>query len=187
MSIRAMFGNAVIATGGYAATKAAALSDANIIPPTTAEAIPTNAYLAQLADPYLLVGFTVPHWVGIVFFVIALVFGTIVGMNQETSVDAKFKRVYLKPFYSLAFGILITLFVVPAFYPDVTIWSLIVPAAFFSSIGSVVIYFVIAFFTSDRLWYVINTEAHSSAPELIKMVFDWGKGILKAVVGRSDK
>lgn len=188
MTIRAAIGNAMIATGGYAATKSAALSSADMTTPSTVEVIPTTSvYLFQLADPYLLVGFTVPNWLGIVFFVIALICGTIAGMNQETPVDAKFKRAYLKPFYSLAFGILITLFVVPAFYPDITIWSLIVPAAFCAAIGSVVIYYVIAFFTSERLWAVINTEAHSSAPELIKMVFDWGKGILKAVVGRSDK
>lgn len=188
MTIRAMFGNAMIATGGYVATKAAALSAADITPPSTTEVVPeSSAYLLQLADPYLLVGFTVPNWLGIVFFVIALIGGTIVGWNQETPVDDKFKRSYLKPFYSLGFGILITLFVVPVFYPDITIWSLIVPAAFCASIGSVVIYFVIAFFTSERLWAVINTEAHSSAPELIKMAFDWGKGVLKAVIGRSDR
>lgn len=188
MTIRASIGNAMIATGGYVATRAAALSTADITTPATTEVLPsTNVYLLQLADPYLLVGFTVPNWLGIVFFIIALVFGTIAGMNQKTPVDAKFNRVYLKPFYSLAFGILITLFVVPAFYPDITIWGLIVPAAFSAAIGSVVIYYVIAFFTSERLWAVINTEAHSSAPELIKIVFDWGKGILKAVIGRSDK
>lgn len=188
MTIRATIGNAIIATGGYAATKAAALSSADIKPKSVVEVAPaSNAYLLQLADPYLLVGFTVPNWLGVVFFVLALVCGTVAGMNQETPVDAKFKRAYLKPFYCLGFGILVTLFVVPHFYPDITIWSLIVPAAFCASIGSVVIYFVIAFFTSERLWAVINTEAHSSAPELIKIVFDWGKGILKAVVGRSDK
>lgn len=190
MTIRATIGNAVIATGGYVATKAAALSTTNTLTDSAAStdiAAPTGVYLLQLSDPYVLVGFTVPNWLGIVFFVLALICGTVAGMNQETAVDAKFKRAYLKPFYSLAFGILITLFVVPAFYPNITIWSLIVPAAFSSAIGSVVIYFVIAFFTSERLWSVINTEAHGSAPELIKMFFDWGKGVLKAIVGRSDK
>ena len=188
MTIRAIFGNAMIATGGYVATKAAALSAADITPPSTTEVVPqSSVYLLQLADPYLLVGFTVPNWLGIVFFVLALICGTVAGMNQDTPVDTKFKRAYLKPFYCLGFGILITLFVVPIFYPDITIWGLIVPAAFCASIGSVVIYFVIAFFTSERLWAVINTEAHSSAPELIKGIFDWGKGILKAVIGRSDK
>lgn len=188
MTIRAIFGNAMIATGGYVATKAAALSAADITPPSTTEVVPqSSVYLLQLTDPYLLVGFTVPHWLGIVFFVIALVGGTVVGWNQETPVDAKFKRAYLKPFYSLGFGILITLFVVPRFYPDVTIWSLIVPAAFFSAIGSVVIYYVIAFFISERLWAVINTEAHSSAPEMIKAIFNYFKGILMAFIGRRDK
>lgn len=188
MTIRATIGNGLIATGGYVATKAAALSSADITPPSVVEVVPkSNVYLFQLADPYLLVGFTVPNWLGIVFFVIALICGTIAGMNQETPVDAKFKRAYLKPFYSLGFGILVTLFVVPTFYPDITIWSLIVPAAFCSAIGSVVIYFVIAFFTSERLWAVINTEAHNSAPELFKIAFDWGKNVLKAVFGMSDK
>lgn len=188
MTIRAAIGNGIIATGGYVATKAAAISSADITPPSAAEVVPTsNVYLLQLADPYLLVGFTVPNWLGVVFFVIALICGTIAGMNQETPVDAKFKRAYLKPFYSLAFGILVTLFVVPHFYPDITIWSLIVPAAFCAAIGSVVIYYVIAFFTSEKLWAVINTEAHSSAPELLKIAFDWGKGVLRAIFGRSDK
>lgn len=188
MTIRAMLGNAVVAVGGYAATKAGALSLSNIDAKPITELIPeTNVYLLQLADPYLLVGFTVPNWLGIVFFLVALVCGTVAGMNQETPVDAKFKRSNLKPFYSLGFGILMTLFVVPQFYPDITIWSLIVPAGFFAAIGSVVIYYVIAFFTSEKLWNLINTEAHSSAPEIVKIVFDYFKGLLKAIVGRSDK
>lgn len=188
MTIRATIGNAIIATGGYAATKSAALSSADITPPSVVEVVPaSNVYLFQLADPYLLVGFTVPNWLGIVFFVIALIFGTIAGMNQETPIDSKFKRAYLKPFYSLSFGILVTLFVVPAFYPDITIWSLIVPAGFFAAIGSVVIYYVIAFFTGEKLWALINTEAHSSAPDMIKAVFNYFKGILMAFIGRHDK
>ena len=188
MTIRAILGNAIIATGGYVATKTAALSAADITTPAVIEVAPkTDVYLLQLADPYLLVGFAVPNWLGIVFFVIALICGTIAGMNQETPVDAKFKRAYLKPFYSLGFGILVTLFVVPHFYPSITIWSLIVPAAFFTAIGSVVIYYVIAFFTSEKLWAVINTEAHNSAPEMIKAVFNYFKGILMAAIGRRDK
>lgn len=191
MTIRASIGNGIIATVGYVATKAAALSSVNTLADGTQSATevaaPTGVYLLQLSDPYVLVGFTVPNWLGIVFFVLALICGTIAGMNQETPVDAKFKRAYLKPFYSLGFGILVTLFVVPHFYPDITIWSLIVPAAFFTAIGSVVIYYVIAFFISERLWAVINTEAHSSAPEMIKAVFGYFKGILMAVIGRRDK
>lgn len=188
MTIRAMFGNGIIATVGYVATKTAALSTVDTAPPPAIEVVqPANVYLFQLADPYLLVGFTVPNWLGIVFFVIALIFGTIAGMNQETPIDGKFKRAYLKPFYSLSFGILVTLFVVPAFYPDVTIWSLIVPAGFFAAIGSVVIYYVIAFFTGEKLWALINTEAHSSSPDMIKAVFGYFKGILMAFIGRNDK
>lgn len=187
MTIRASLGNAVIATGGYFATKAAALSSVTTGSSTVEPAPKASVYLLQLSDPYILVGFTVPNWLGVVFFVIALICGTIAGMNQETPVDEKFKRTYLKPFYSLGFGILVTLFVVPAFYPDITIWSLIVPAAFSSAIGSVVIYFVIAFFTSARLWAVINTEAHNSAPEVAKAVLNYLKGILMAFLGRNDK
>ena len=188
MTIRAAFGNGIIAMGGYIATKAAALSASDITTPSVVEVVPkNNVYLFQMADPYLLVGFTVPNWLGLVFFVIALIFGTIAGMNQETPIDSKFKRAYLKPFYSLSFGILVTLFVVPAFYPDITIWSLIVPAGFFAAIGSVVIYYVIAFFTGEKLWALINTEAHSSAPDMIKAVFGYFKGILMAFIGRNDK
>lgn len=188
MTIRSIFSNAFIATVGYVGTKSVALSSADITTPAVQEVVPkSNIYLLQLADPYLLVGFTVPNWLGVVFFVLALVCGTIAGMNQETPVDAKFKRTYLKPFYSLGFGILMTLFVVPIFYPDISIWSLIVPAAFFAAIGSVVIYYVIAFFISERLWAVINTEAHSSLPEIIKAIFSYFKGILMAAIGRRDK
>ena len=188
MTIRAAFGNGAIAMSGYFATKAAALSASDITTPSVVDVVPkNNVYLLQLADPYLLVGFTVPNWLGIVFFVIALICGTIAGVNQKTPVDDKFKRAYLKPFYSLGFGILVTLFVVPTFYPDITIWGLIVPAAFFAAIGSVVIYYVIAFFISEKLWAVINTEAHSSAPEMIKAVFNYFKGILMAAIGRHDK
>ena len=188
MTIRAAIGNTAIAAGGYVATKAAALSAADITPPSATEVVPvSNVYLFQLADPYLLVGFTVPNWLGIVFFVLALICGTVAGMNQPTPVDKHFKRTYLKPFYSLAFGILVTLFVVPIAYPDITIWGLIVPAAFSASIGAVVIYYVIAFFTSERLWAILDKEAHSSAPELVKMVFDYLKGLLRAFLGRSDK
>jgi len=188
MSIRATLGNTVIATGGYIATKTAALSSVPEaeVASSIKEIVPNNIYLLQLSDPYLLVGFTVPNWLGIVFFVLALICGTIAGMNQPTAVDKHFKRTYLKPFYSLGFGILVTLFVVPQMYPDITIWALIVPAAFSSEIGSVVIYFVIAFFTSERLWAVINTEAHSSAPEIVRSIFNYLKGLLKAVLGRSD-
>ncbi|PKH81167.1 hypothetical protein [Psychrobacter sp. 4Bb] len=191
MTIRASIGNGIIATVGYVATKAAALSSVSTLADgaesATEVSAPTGVYLLQLSDPYVLVGFTVPNWLGLVFFVIALICGTIAGVNQKTPVDDKFKRAYLKPFYSLGFGILVTLFVVPTFYPDITIWSLIVPAAFFAAIGSVVIYYVIAFFISEKLWAVINTEAHSSAPEMIKAIFSYLKGILMAVIGRSDK
>lgn len=188
MTIRAFVGNGVIALMGYMTTGAAALSTSKITPPTTVDVVrPASIYLLQLSEPYLLVGFTVPNWLGIVFFVIALICGTIAGMNQETPVDAKFKRSYLKPFYSLGFGVLGTLFIIPSFYPDVTIWSLIMPAAFFAAIGSVVIYYVIAFFTSERLWVLISTEAHNSAPELLKSVFSWGVGVIKALVGRAEK
>ena len=75
MSIRAILGNAMIATGGYVPRpKPAALSAADITPPSTSEVLPaSNIYMFQLADPYLLVGFTVPNWLRLVFFVIALI------------------------------------------------------------------------------------------------------------------
>ena len=178
MPMKAIVGNAIIATGGYISTKSVALA-------ATSGAVPT--YYIQLADPYMLVGFTVPNWLGVVFFIISLLFGTIASINQPTPVDIQFKHQFLKPFYSLGFGILMSLFVVPQFYPAITVWTLILPAFFFAAIGSVVIFYIIAFFKSEKLWSVITLEAHKSAPELIAIFFDWGKGVLKALVGRSDK
>ena len=66
MTIRAAFGNGIIAMGGYVATKAAALSASDITTPSVVEVVPkNNVYLFQMADPYLLVGFTVPNWLGV--------------------------------------------------------------------------------------------------------------------------
>lgn len=178
MELKEMAGNAVIALGSFTGAKSVILSVASA---------PTAAYHLELTAPYLLVGFNVPNWLSILFFIISLIFGTAASINQPTPVDIQFKHPFLQPFYSLSFGVLMSLFIVPIFYPEITLWSLIVPAGFFAAVGSVVIFYIIAFFKSEKLWAIVTLEAHKSAPEIISMLFNWGKGILKALVGRADK
>lgn len=171
MSIKATLGNGLIAVGGYAGAKTAVLATATI------------EYSAQFNEPYSLVGFVVPNWFGLVFYILFLVFGTIASINQPTPVDDKFKHTFLKPLYSFFFGVMVTLFVLPIFYPDITIWALIMPAGFFAAIGSVVIYYVIAFFTSNRLWLMISEWGYKSIGEYLKGLPDRLRAAAKAFFG----
>lgn len=177
MSIKAYLGNGVVAVGGYVGAKTAVLAAAA---PSQAAAV---GYAAQFHEPYSLVGLIVPNWLGAALYAAFLVLGAIFGANQETPVDKKFTRPYLKPVYSLVFGAAMTLFVMPLFYPDITIWGLIFPALFFSAIGAVVIYFVIAFFTSERLWLLVTEWGHGSIGEILADIGGRIKAALKAFTG----
>lgn len=177
MSIKTTLGNTLVALGGYVGSKTAVL--ANSAP----EADVAVSYAAQFHTPYSIVGFIVPNWLGVALYCTFLLVGIVFGANQKTAVDGKFNKPWLKPIYSLVFGVAITLFVIPKFYPDITIWGLIIPALFFASIGAVVIYFVIAFFTSARLWGVLTEWGHGNTIELLAEVSRRMKDALKALLG----
>lgn len=172
MSIKSTLGNASVALGGAIGAKAAVLSSA-----------PPVGYAAQFHEPYSIVGLLVPNWLGTALYVAFLVLGAIFGANQKTAVDGKFTRAWLKPVYSLVFGAGMTLFVMPLFYPNITVWGLILPALFFASIGAVAIYFVIAFFTSERLWFMITDWGYSSVAEYLKGLPARVNAALKAFFG----
>lgn len=156
MTIKTTLGNGLVAIGGYAGTKTIGL------------VLAATDYTSQLSTPYSLAGFIVPQWFGIAFYIAFLVFGTAVGVNQPTPFDEKMKYAILRPFYSLAFGVLGSVFIMPLFYPDITIWGMIIPAAFFAAIGVAVIYSVVAFFTSSRLWLIISEWGYKSVGEYLK-------------------
>lgn len=166
MSLKTVLGNVAVATAGVAQSAAI-------------------GYATQFNEPYSIVGLVVPNWIGVVLYVLFLVIGSIFGSNQQTPVDGKFKRAWLKPVYSLVFGASMTLFVMPLIYPNITIWGLIFPALFFASIGAVAIYFIIAFFTSEKLWTLIDTWAHGGAGEVLAEITRRSKNALKAIFGGS--
>ena len=178
MTIKSTLGNSAVAMGGAIGAKAAVLTNS----PHVAAAAPIG-YAAQFHEPYSIVGLMVPNWLGLALYVAFLVLGTIFGANQKTAVDDKFTRPWLKPIYSLVFGVAMTLFVMPMFYPDVTIWGLIFPALFFAAIGAVSIYMVIAFFTSEKLWATFTEIGHGSAADIFTEVVKRGKNALLAIFG----
>lgn len=186
MTVKSILGNSMIFLASYVGIKTAALATTAVQATTSTEATAAK-YMAQFSDTYSLVGFVVPNWWGIVFYVVFLIFGAIASANQPTPVDDKFKHGFLKPFYSLAFGVLVTLFVLPVFYPDITIWALIVPAGFFAAVGAVIIYYVIAFFTSDALWTMLSAEAQNTIRTLLQVATDRAKAVISALMGRGDK
>lgn len=107
---------------------------------------------ANISEPRVWLGLSVPYWFGWVLFFAALFFGAALSVHQETAVDKYIKHPKLKPLYSLGFGFFVTLFGVPLRYPSLTIWDLILPALCFAAIGSQVIYYVISFSSSPELW-----------------------------------
>lgn len=164
MSFKTVLGNAAVATAGVAQSAAI-------------------GYATQFNEPYSVVGLIVPNWIGAMLYILFLVIGSIFGANQQTPVDGKFKKAWLKPIYSLVFGVSMTLFVMPLIYPNITIWGLILPALFFASIGAVAIYFIIAFFTSEKLWTLIDTWAHGGAGAVLAEITRRGKNAFNAIFG----
>lgn len=179
MDYKATLGNSLVAVGGFMGAQASVLAHA--APQVSAP--PVLGYAAQFHEPYSIVGLVVPNWIGVALYVLFLVIGAIFGANQQTAVDGKFTRVFLKPIYSLVFGVAMTLFVMPKVYPDITIWGLIFPALFFAAIGAVVIYFVIAFFTSEKLWSTITDWANASTTEILADIGKRIKNAIKAILG----
>lgn len=177
MTLRSTLGNSAVAIGGAIGAKAAVLTNAPHV-----SAAPFG-YAAQFHEPYSIVGLMVPNWLGVALYVAFLAMGAVFGANQKTAIDDKFTRPWLKPIYSLVFGVAMTLFVMPIFYPAVTIWGLIFPALFFAAIGAVVIYMVIAFFTSEKLWATVTEWGHGGVGEILAEVGARARDALKAIFG----
>ncbi|MGP4950719.1 hypothetical protein ACTXGO_00900 [Psychrobacter sp. T6-1] len=185
MTIKTSLGNGLIVIGSYLGTKTAVLAATTneTIPKSTELADTTLQYSTKFSDPYSLVGFVVPNWWGIVFYIAFLVIGSAFSINQKTPIDDKFKYPFMRPFYSLAFGSVMTLFVLPQFYEGITIWGLIWPALFCTSIGGVVIYYVIDFFTSRKLWAMISDWGYKAVAEYLKGLPSRIKAAIKAFAG----
>lgn len=90
------------------------------------------------------VGIQLPVWVGWVFYFMGLIFGATLSVYQDTAVDRYIKSPKLKPYYSFGFGIFFTLFGIPLYYENITIWQLILPAVCSAAIGSQMIYYFIS-------------------------------------------
>lgn len=154
MGVRSAVGQVALAISGFIGSKTAALAAAN------------PEYITQFTASYSLVGIKVPNWFGIVFFLISLLFGTWVGATQESPVDKYFKHRWLKSIYAFGFGVLMSVFVMPRFYPDITLWGLIAPVAFFSAIGGVSVYYLVAIFTKPELWRIVERVVRAKAKRL---------------------
>lgn len=115
-----------------------------------------SAYTASMTEQKIWIGVSLPHWLGWIVLLLALLFGSALSIHQETSVDKYVKHPKLKPFYAFGFGFFVTLFAIPLKYPSLTVWELIIPALGLSAIGSQAIYYLIAIFTSPELWQVLK-------------------------------
>jgi hypothetical protein len=89
-------------------------------------------------------GIVLPQWVGLFFYICGLAFGATLSTYQETAVDKYIKNPKLKPYYSFGFGIFFTLFGIPLYYDNITIWQLVLPAVCSAAIGSQMIYYFIS-------------------------------------------
>lgn len=121
------------------------------------------AYASTIYEPKIWLGLSIPHWVGWLMFILALLFGSALSVHQKTAVDEYITHPKLKPFYSLGFGFFVTVFGIPLKYPQLTIFELILPAVGLAAIGSQVIYYLIAFFTSPELWAALKIRAMNIA------------------------
>lgn len=123
----------------------------------------STAYAGSIYESKLWLGLSLPHWVGWLMFILALLFGSVLSVHQKTAVDDYIAHPKLKPFYSLGFGFFVTVFGIPLKYPQLTIFELILPAVGLAAIGSQVIYYLIAFFTSPELWAALKIRAMNIA------------------------
>lgn len=112
--------------------------------------------VSQATSPVVWLGLELPNYVGFVVLLAALLFGSLISFHQKTAVDQFINYPKLKPFYSFGFGFFVTLFGIPLKYPNLTAWELVVPGLFLSAIGSQVIYYVIAFTSSQELWAMLK-------------------------------
>lgn len=105
--------------------------------------LPSHTY-QSLSVEVNWVGIQLPVWVGWVFYFMGLIFGATLSVHQDTAVDRYIKFPKLKPYYSFGFGIFFTLFGIPLYYENITIWQLILPAVCSTAIGSQMIYYLIS-------------------------------------------
>ena len=105
--------------------------------------IPSQTYQSLSAEVNW-VGIQLPVWVGWIFYFAGLIFGATLSVHQDTAVDRYIKSPKLKPNYSFGFGIFFTLFGIPLYYENITIWQLILPAVCSAAIGSQMIYYFIS-------------------------------------------
>lgn len=127
--------------GGYIATAVVA-----------SQAAITTAQKLSITDTRIWLGLEVPHWLGWLALLLALIFGSMISIHQETAVDKYIRNPKLKPFYSFGFGFFAAVFGIPLKYPNLNVFDLVIPALLLSAIGSQVIYYVVAFSSSPELW-----------------------------------
>lgn len=112
---------------------------------TAVAAIPiATAAQPTLATELIWLGLTVPTWVGWVFFLVALIFGSFLSTFQDSTVDRYIRHKKLKPIYSFGFGMFFTLFGVPLYWDDITVWQLVLPAVVSTTVGAQMVYYMIS-------------------------------------------
>lgn len=109
-----------------------------VVSPIATQATPT------LATELIWLGISVPSWVGWLFFGFGLLFGSFLSTFQDSSVDQYINHKNLKPIYSFGFGLFFTLFGIPLYFTDITIWQLVLPAVVSSAIGAQMVYYMIS-------------------------------------------
>lgn len=97
----------------------------------------------SLISELIWLGITVPNWVGWVFFISALVFGSLLSTFQDTTVDTYISNRKLKPLYAFGFGLFFTLFGIPLYWSNVTVWELVLPAVISTAVGAQMVYYMI--------------------------------------------
>lgn len=117
----------------------------NAIPLLSMTAIPlAMAKNPTLASEIVWLGITVPNWIGWLFFILALIFGAVLSTFQDSTVDKYINYKKLKPLYAFGFGLFFTLFGIPLYWADITVWQLILPALISATVGAQMVYYIIS-------------------------------------------
>lgn len=117
----------------------------NTIPLLSMTAIPVAmANNPTLASEIVWLGITVPNWIGWLFFILALIFGSVLSTFQDSTVDKYINYKKLKPLYAFGFGLFFTLFGIPLYWDNITVWQLILPAVISSTVGAQMVYYMIS-------------------------------------------
>lgn len=111
----------------------------------TAVAIPVAATAKPtLSTELVWLGITVPTWLGWLFFVAALIFGSFLSTFQDSTVDNYIHHKNLKPIYSFGWGLFFTLFGIPLYWENITVWQLVLPALASAAVGAQMVYYMIS-------------------------------------------